>query len=119
MPFHQHRLMSTTNNVESLKIIYECTILQCDIGNRKWVSFINFDKSLFSMFRLRSEQTEHRVESLVLELIRLEQLVHVFEHFNLEFGLVGMVGPFFELSSHNYMHSLPFWGVQKLLNKFL
>jgi hypothetical protein len=101
--------MSTTNNVKCLKLTKKITVFECNISNGKRIGFINFDKNLFAMFRLRSEETEHGIEAFVLELIRLEQLIHIFEKFNLEFCLVGMIGPFLELPSDHDVNCLPFW----------
>jgi hypothetical protein len=60
------------------------------------------------MFGLRSEETEHGIKAFVLELIGLEQLVHIFEEFDFEFGFIGMIGPFLELPSDHDVNCLPF-----------
>ena len=71
------------------------------------------------MFSLRSKTAEKRVDGFVGEFYRFEKLIHIFKKLNLEFGFVGMVGPFLELSSDDDMNSFPLGRVQQLLDKFL
>jgi hypothetical protein len=104
--------MKREDNEGCLSIRKLSTVFKSNISSRERVKFINFYKSLFSMFGLRSKTAEDRVNSFVGELLGFKELIHILEKFDLQFGFIGVSGPLLKLSSDDDMNMLPFGGVE-------
>ena len=105
MIFNQLLLRKREGSEEYLGFKKINTAFKGDIGSRKWIKFVDFNKGFLPMFSLRSKTAEKRVDGFVGEFLRFKDLVHVFKEFDLKFGFVGMIGPFLELPSDNDMNS--------------